>query len=391
MDATQDDASAETCQCMNAFSPTFADEELLREPTGSSIYEPDHVVGESGRQYHGYKEGSYLLPNDEGSAFYQHNPAEQDRLDFQHTMMTSILGGKLAMAPIRETPKRVMDVATGTEVWALEFARANPGSYVVGTDLSKIQPEPEIVTGIRDQKKIFQQVYDHLVPGGWIEIQDGTMELDGVGVEDSHIRKWFDFCTAGATAKGFDVRKAKNYDNWLKDIGFTEIHAQRFEVPCSPWPKDPHAAHIGAYQQRNMHDGLRGVSYLLLRNAGMSPEEIEEFVQATKQELRKGKVQGYSYLSSPAVQRGGRLRGSATRQHQAQRRTGARLGPGRQQSTGSESGAPIVHLETAQTRPGTTNTSLPAPRERAIQADDLQRRRPHKTDGAREDSKTSFP
>lgn len=52
-------------QAMNAFSPTFADEELMREPTGSSIYEPDHVVGESGRRYHGYKEGSYLLPNDE--------------------------------------------------------------------------------------------------------------------------------------------------------------------------------------------------------------------------------------------------------------------------------------------------------------------------------------
>lgn len=93
----------------------------------------------------------------------------------------------------------------------LSLARANPGSYVVGTDLSKIQPEPEvpnchfekddceetwlwdptfdyihirqIVTGIRDPKRHFQQVYDHLVPGGWIEIQDGTMELDGVGVE----------------------------------------------------------------------------------------------------------------------------------------------------------------------------------------------------------------
>lgn len=36
-------------------------------------------------------------------------------------MMTLILGGKLAMAPIRETPKRVMDVATGTGIWALEF------------------------------------------------------------------------------------------------------------------------------------------------------------------------------------------------------------------------------------------------------------------------------
>lgn len=31
--------------------------EVYREPTNSSVYEPDSVVGESGRLYHGYKEG----------------------------------------------------------------------------------------------------------------------------------------------------------------------------------------------------------------------------------------------------------------------------------------------------------------------------------------------
>lgn len=36
-------------------------------------------------------------------------------------MMTLILSGKLVMAPIVETPKMVMDVATGTGIWALEF------------------------------------------------------------------------------------------------------------------------------------------------------------------------------------------------------------------------------------------------------------------------------
>lgn len=35
--------------------------------------------------------------------------------------MTLILGGKLVMAPIVETPRKVMDVATGTGIWALEF------------------------------------------------------------------------------------------------------------------------------------------------------------------------------------------------------------------------------------------------------------------------------
>jgi hypothetical protein len=39
-------------------------EELFRVPTGSTIAEPESVVGLSGRTYHGYKEGRYMLPND---------------------------------------------------------------------------------------------------------------------------------------------------------------------------------------------------------------------------------------------------------------------------------------------------------------------------------------
>lgn len=48
----------------NPFVPVFIDEELMRTPTGASVVEPESVVGESGRSYHGYKEGRYLLPND---------------------------------------------------------------------------------------------------------------------------------------------------------------------------------------------------------------------------------------------------------------------------------------------------------------------------------------
>lgn len=37
---------------------------LGRTPGGTSIVEPDSVLEESGRLYHGYREGKYLIPND---------------------------------------------------------------------------------------------------------------------------------------------------------------------------------------------------------------------------------------------------------------------------------------------------------------------------------------
>ena len=86
---------------------------------------------ENGRTYHAYKDGRYLIPNDE---------VENDRLDFQHAMFLRTIGGKLHLAPVPKNPQNVLDIGTGTGIWAIDFADEYPSAKVVGTDLSPIQP-----------------------------------------------------------------------------------------------------------------------------------------------------------------------------------------------------------------------------------------------------------
>lgn len=69
-------------------------------------------VYENGRRYHAYREGEYLIPNDE---------KEQDRLDLIHHVFRLMLGGALYRAPIPPTVKRVLDMGTGTGIWAIDF------------------------------------------------------------------------------------------------------------------------------------------------------------------------------------------------------------------------------------------------------------------------------
>ena len=52
------------------------------------------------------------MPNDEG---------EQDRLDLYHHIFLLLLGGRLHSAPL-ENPQKVLDVGTGTGIWAIDFA-----------------------------------------------------------------------------------------------------------------------------------------------------------------------------------------------------------------------------------------------------------------------------
>lgn len=90
---------------------------------------------ENGRTYHAYRDGAYLFPNDQ---------EEIDRLRVMHEIFRRIMGDKGHLAPWTQTnyPRRVLDIGTGTGEWCLDFAEEFPQTeLIIGTDLSKIQPD----------------------------------------------------------------------------------------------------------------------------------------------------------------------------------------------------------------------------------------------------------
>ncbi|RKL00727.1 hypothetical protein BFJ68_g12593 [Fusarium oxysporum] len=68
-------------------------------------------------------DAAYLSHDSALAASYEPNDdEEQDRMDLGHHIYRLVLGGDLFLAPIGDKVKRVLDLGTGTGIWAMDFA-----------------------------------------------------------------------------------------------------------------------------------------------------------------------------------------------------------------------------------------------------------------------------
>lgn len=123
-------------------------------------------------------------------------------MDLVHCLWKQLLNGRLYRAPLQpNNTDRILDFGPGTANWALDVAELFPAAEVVGIDLSPIQPiwsspnckffvddvesewayldEPfDYIHGramggsISNWGHLLAQIYQHLKPGGWVELQE---------------------------------------------------------------------------------------------------------------------------------------------------------------------------------------------------------------------------
>ncbi|KAK6345662.1 hypothetical protein TWF718_007571 [Orbilia javanica] len=280
-----------------------------------------HYRFENGRRYHSQSmtDTSYFLPNDE---------AENDRLDLNHHVLCLIQHGKLHAAPLDE-PQKILDVGTGTGIWAIEMADLYPTAHVVGNDLSPIQPrwvppnltfevddvEKEwthkpnsfdfvyvryMVGSIKDWPRLLKQSFETVKPGGYVELlePDSTLRCDdGSLPEDSALAQWGKLFTGGARGIGAPFDDTPNFSGYLRDAGFVDIKREIFKLPNSPWAKDPHMKEVGGYQMAAFIEGLEALSLFLFTTVhGMSVPEIDILLAQVRKDMKNKAIHTYFNL-----------------------------------------------------------------------------------------------
>ncbi|KAL2009086.1 hypothetical protein VTN00DRAFT_7280 [Thermoascus crustaceus] len=264
---------------------------------------------ENGRRYHAYREGSYILPNDE---------EEQDRLDLCHHLYRLLLGGKLFLAPIPENSQRVLDLGTGTGIWAIDFADEYPSAQVIGTDLSPIQPKwvppnctfeiddfenewlytrpfdyihgRELMGFIADHDRLFSRAFKHLKPGGWFEVQTTDPWFysdDGTHEKATNCKIFLTNLHEAGEKFGKSMGLVQTWKERMIKAGFVDVHCEVYKLPIGPWPKDPKLKELGRVQQVQQIEAIGPYTLApFTRILGWTREEVEVLCAGVRNELK---------------------------------------------------------------------------------------------------------
>ncbi|KAF3141477.1 hypothetical protein TWF594_006032 [Orbilia oligospora] len=235
-----------------------------------------------------------------------------------HHVFLLRLRGKLFLAPI-ENPQKILDVGTGTGIWAIQIAEEFPDAEIVGNDISPIQPswvppkvsfevddfndpwlqapnsydfihERDCHAAVKDWGKFAENVFKTLKPGGYWESQEHTVEIttdDGSVPEDNVLKQWCTNLIQATEIIGQTCVVAPHIVGHMQKAGFVNIKQQYFKLPIGAWPKDPVDKEIGAFNLINMVNAAEGfTTAAYTRILGKPIEEAAQAVVDIKRDLQ---------------------------------------------------------------------------------------------------------
>ncbi|KAG6366362.1 hypothetical protein INS49_000539 [Diaporthe citri] len=266
-------------------------------------------IEENGRKYHGYKDGKYVLPDDQ---------QELDRQIFQYDLCLLTFDHILSFAPFTKL-NRVLDVGCGVGYWALDFAEMHPEAQVIGVDLS---PPPNVqfeiddleeswnfsypfdyihalmMTGaFRDWPNFYRQAFENLNEGGWVENQDIHFPLycdDDTMRPDGAVKRWSDLMVEAGEKSGFNLSACALAGDMMHEAGFVDIVRIPYKWPINEWPREPKWKEVGRRTGINFREGMSGIMMALFtRFMGWTKQQVEEFSAQVDKEWQDTRVHAY--------------------------------------------------------------------------------------------------
>jgi SAM-dependent methyltransferase len=262
------------------------------------------------RSYHAFRRGKYPIPND---------MIEQERMRLHHESIRTLLG-KYWLSPCQ--PTKILDIGTGTGLWAMEIAELLPDAQVIGVDLSPIQPplvpqnlyfeimdaqeywygfdekfnfiHTQFMNGmsIRAWRPFYKQARMSLLPGGWIENHEVGFSClceDGEVPPEHAFLRWTNLWNNGLEKLGMTGRcDETGMEDWLREEGFVNVTVRSYRMPIGAWSTDNDHKKAGSLFLEGLLNDISGLSLKpFLDGLQWSRTELEILLWKVRREFEK--------------------------------------------------------------------------------------------------------
>ncbi|KAF9885520.1 hypothetical protein FE257_012848 [Aspergillus nanangensis] len=234
-------------------------------------------------------------------------------------------GGKLYLSPITEEAPSVLDIATGDATWVLAFAEQSASASIVANNSSSMEHDgllpPNITPEISDanetwtyprpfdfihcrqhhrrldEQKLFQQAFQSLNPGGWIEMQELCNPVacdDGTLPEDSPLARWGRLLIEASEKMHRPTDNPTKYESWMREAGFVHCQTVVHEWPTNAWPQEESEKLKGIWNLFNVLQRLEEFTMVLLvKVLGWKADDVAAFLVDLRAELQNPEVHAY--------------------------------------------------------------------------------------------------
>ncbi|QSZ29604.1 hypothetical protein DSL72_004120 [Monilinia vaccinii-corymbosi] len=285
---------------------------------------------ENGRLYHGFHREKYMFPCDED---------EKDRYDIFHKFFQVVMEGALHSKHTKFTRNfdgpRILDLGTGTGIWAIDMADkyGSHGSTgeVLGLDIANIQPAqiPEnlqfwqkdiespwfgleveswdmihirMLSGaVVSWPALYQKAWRHLKPrwGRFEHVEiDFTPRTDfGQIPADSALATWIQKIFDATERNHRPLAYNLEIRSLLTKQGFVDIEEEVIKIPLNPWPDDPREKDIARWYNLALTQGLEAMTLApLVRMSGWTKDEVTRFIPEVRRDICSRKIRAYNNL-----------------------------------------------------------------------------------------------
>ncbi|OTA92936.1 hypothetical protein M434DRAFT_313169 [Hypoxylon sp. CO27-5] len=269
--------------------------------------------------HHYHISGKIFLPFDE---------PERKRLEVQHRLYRHCLDGALTSTRLPLDIAQIVDLGTGTGVWAIEMAARYPQAQITGIDVYPIQRQKgvppnvkfeiddvenpwkipdnsidfvharSIAGGVRDWPALLRQVHQKLKPGGLFEMTEialNILDFDGKFAEADLCPEFLQIFRDLCDKVGMDFNPSPHVPEWLVDADFEKI-VQRSEIlPAGSWAQDEKmkARQSLMNQITTEHYVLDNHCGLLFKSCGWTKEQFDAIVPTFWQEVQAANIRPY--------------------------------------------------------------------------------------------------